>query len=73
MKGIIRIKKGIEIETEKGLFNLHESSFGRHLKNYRDGDEVNVVLTTQKCPYNYTSRCTQGRCDCDIQLYAKLN
>jgi hypothetical protein len=52
------------------LGNLHKNSFGKHLKDYKDGEEVEVQLASEGCPYNYTSRCTSGRCDCDTKLYA---
>jgi nitroimidazol reductase NimA-like FMN-containing flavoprotein (pyridoxamine 5'-phosphate oxidase superfamily) len=73
MKGNLIIGDGpVMVKTDKGVFHLHETSFGRHLKEYRNGDEVEIQLSTQDCPYNYTSRCTHGRCDCDTKLYAIL-
>lgn len=73
MKGILVKGDGpITVKTDKGDFNLHKNSFGRHLKDYKDGEDVEVQLASEGCPYNYTSRCTSGRCDCNTKLYAIL-
>jgi len=48
MKGIIiKNDNGILIKTEKGNFEVHRDSRNRNLKNYNNGDEVNVVLTKE--------------------------
>jgi hypothetical protein len=73
MRGILVKGDGpITVKTDKGEFNLHENSFGRHLKEYRNGDEVEIQLSTQDCPYDYTSRCTPDRCDCKTRRYAVI-
>lgn len=64
---------GIQIEYEGEMYPLHESSYGKHLHNKKDRSEVEFVFANEGCPYGYTSRCTQGRCECGKTLYAKLN
>lgn len=48
MKGtIVKNDDGISINTEKGNFEIHKDSKNRNLKNYKSGDEVDVVLTKE--------------------------
>jgi hypothetical protein len=62
----------ITVITDKGEFNLHKDSFGRHLKDVENGKEVKIELKTEGCPFNYTARCTSPRCDCNTKKYAKI-
>lgn len=48
MKGtIIKNDDGISIKTENGRFEIHRDSRNRNLKNYKNGDEVNIVLAKE--------------------------
>ena len=73
MKGILIKGDGpITVKTDKGIFPIHKDSLNRRLRDYKDGEEMEVQLSTEGCPFNYTSRCTMGRCDCEKKLYAIL-
>jgi len=72
------LKKGIEvvgvqIEYEGKMYPLHESCYGKHLHEIKNNSKVEFVFIEQKCPFDYTSRCTFGRCTCGETQYAKIN
>lgn len=73
MRGtLVKSAGSITVKTDKGEFMIHKNSRNRKLKEYKDGEEVEVQLSTEGCPYDYTSRCTPDRCDCNTKLYAKI-
>lgn len=65
-------ERGVGVSTGDNFYHLHSSQRTRELKNWKDRTPVEFILMEEGCPFDYTSRCTSGKCDCHEKIFAKV-